>query len=264
MDSRKTNLYLAEIPPFVGPLNSDPFTSVTPLITDGQGNFKITVKRLTASARQRRDRLFSRWAVVCSQDGIWQWLSAARYADSVAVRWRLPAESPRSKKGLSGFSANREYENDLDELGIASVTVNIVLDQLIHDSSGPHRKAFVFGGRTWFLDKAYVSTLDRTLRETARRHIIVSAIILVAPAGRFPESRYARQLAYPGATPAGIYVMPNLTSRDGFMAFAAALDFLCQRYSRPHGRHARIDNWILGNEVDSGWVWTNAGEQTAL
>jgi hypothetical protein len=59
--------------------------------------------------------------------------------------------------------------------------------------------------------------------------------------------------------------MPNFTSADGVRAYGAALDFLARRYSGPPERavHGRIHHWILHNEVDAGWVWTNAGEKTA-
>ena len=68
----------------------------------------------------------------------------------------------------------------------------------------------------------------------------------------------------PLAMAAGIYVMPNVSSEDGLDAYAAALDFLARRYSRPDSRYGRIHHWIMHNEVNAGWVWTNAGEKTAL
>ena len=47
-------------------------------------------------------------------------------------------------------------------------------------------------------------------------------------------------------------------------AYAAALNYLAERYSRPDGKYGRLHHWIMHNEVNAGWVWTNAGEKTPL
>jgi hypothetical protein len=58
--------------------------------------------------------------------------------------------------------------------------------------------------------------------------------------------------------------MPNVSDADGLAAYAAALDFLARRYSKDDGQFGRIHHWIMHNEVDQGWTWTNAGEKSAL
>src|SRR3546814_13579993 len=40
--------------------------------------------------------------------------------------------------------------------------------------------------------------------------------------------------------------------------------FLARRYSRPDERYGRVHHWIIHNEVDAGWVWTNMGEVDTL
>jgi hypothetical protein len=42
------------------------------------------------------------------------------------------------------------------------------------------------------------------------------------------------------------------------------MDFLAKRYSRPDNRYGRIHHWIMHNEINAGWIWTNAGDKTAL
>jgi hypothetical protein len=39
---------------------------------------------------------------------------------------------------------------------------------------------------------------------------------------------------------------------------------MAERWSRPDGKYGRVHHWIVHNEVDAGWVWTNAGEKSAL
>jgi hypothetical protein len=53
--------------------------------------------------------------------------------------------------------------------------------------------------------------------------------------------------------------MPNLTTPEGVHAYRAALAFLAKRYAG--GPHGRITHWILHNEVDQAFAWSNMGEQ---
>jgi len=52
--------------------------------------------------------------------------------------------------------------------------------------------------------------------------------------------------------------MPNMTTIESTQCYAAALDFLAQRYSKPG---MRIAHWIIHNEVDGGSHWTNMGDK---
>ncbi|WP_226801818.1 DUF5722 domain-containing protein, partial [Alkalilimnicola sp. S0819] len=70
-------------------------------------------------------------------------------------------------------------------------------------------------------------------------------------------------LQHPDMDPAGIYSMPNMTNPASVNCYAAALDFLASRYSRPDAKYGRINHWIMHNEVDAGWVWTNMGDKPA-
>ena len=52
--------------------------------------------------------------------------------------------------------------------------------------------------------------------------------------------------------------MPNMTTIESTNCYAAALDFLAERYSVPN---MRIAHWIIHNEVDGGSHWTNMGDK---
>jgi hypothetical protein len=126
---------------------------------------------------------------------------------------------------------------------------------------GAGRTAFEYGGRTWYTDDRATAGLEATLLEAAKRRLLVSAIILVPKPPRDPESAsYERLVGHPDAVE-GIFAMPNLTSELGLQAYAAALDFLAARYSRQEAPHGRIHHWIMHNEVNSCWTWSNAGEK---
>ncbi|MCS6776528.1 MAG: DUF5722 domain-containing protein [Chloroherpetonaceae bacterium] len=254
-------LLLAEVPLYldVTNLNRTSLPLCVPLSPDARGRFVVRVAR----NRDGNDRLLSRWVVVQRTRTGWQLMSHARYPDTVHAQWRLPVEKPRNRKGIGALWVNRPMR-DLDELGLSAATVNILLNALVRTRPGPGRVPFLHAGRTWYADAGYLAQIDMTLQEAAKRQMIVSAIILVAQAHQSPDPEYGRILAHPDADPTGIYVMPDLTSRQGVTAYAATLDFLARRYSRPDNRYGRIHHWILHNEVNAGWIWTNAGEKTAL
>ena len=229
-------------------------------LSRASGTFASGIARHTDDGR---DRLYSRWAIARETDAGLALLSHARYADTVAARPGL-AEAPlRGRKGLGGFSPGRPVE-DVTDLGIAAVTVNIILDHFMRTAPGDGRTAFAHGGRTWYTDDGAVAHLDNTMRGAAGFGVVVSAIILLNQAKGAAEGDFRRIVAHPDADPAGIFVMPNLTSAEGVAAYAAALEFLAERYSRPDGEFGRIHHWIMHNEVNSGWVWTNMGEKSAL
>jgi len=98
----------------------------------------------------------------------------------------------------------------------------------------------------------------------AQHRCIVPTIVLIGQPGNSPVDDFSRLLAHPGAHPSGSFTMPDVASEAGLTACAAALDFLAARYSRPDNRNGRIRHWIMHNEVNAGWIWTNAGEKTAL
>lgn len=254
--STTTPLWIAETPIWadVTDLRDAPF--MAPVKQAGPG--RITVPRREGA----HDRLTSRWAIVRRAGPRLEAMAAARYPDDVEAVQTLPAERPRSKKGLGGFGPWGDITSDLDDLGITSATINVLLNGLVSTTPAPGFTPFPYAGRTYHISDEAVRGYDRALAETGRRHIVVSAIILLAQGYNAPEGSWSKLTAHPDAHPTGIFVMPNMDSAEAVMAYAAGLEYLARRYSRTDGRYGRIHHWILHNEINAGWMWTNAGEKT--
>jgi len=261
--TQKGDLFLVQVPMFANATELKEFPFVAPIRAEQNGEFSTSLDRFQRRDEREQDRLLARWAVVRKTGDGYQLLSSARYADDVQAKWDVPEEKPRTKKGLGGFWIGRPFQ-DLDDMNISSVTVNVSLNGFMRLSGETGQTGFSYAGKTWHVDDRAVAHLDQTLLEAAKRGIIVSAIILVNPIRASPDKAWAKLVAHPDADPAGIYVMPNVSDEAGLEAYAAALDFLAQRYSRPDRKYGRIHHWIMHNEVDAGWEWTNAGEKTAL
>jgi hypothetical protein len=254
-------LLLVEVPLSTEVVEGETFSFTQPLKVASGGRFTVIVPRQGKGG----DRLLSRWAVARKKPGNtgYELLSHLRYTDTVQPRAKLPEEKPRNKQGIGGLSLGRPL-SDLDDLHLSAATVNIVLSSLLSATPGEGWTPYQYQGKTWYSNNGQVEQLDKTLTEAAKRHIVVSAIILVGQAGNAPAGSFSRLIAHPDADPSGIFAMPNLTSEEGVRAYGAALDFLANRYGRADNKYGRIHHWIMHNEINAGWVWTNAGEKTAL
>ena len=252
-------VYLCEVPMF-RELTEKDFLTVQRV--KGPKKFKADFDRYAEVDGQRYDRLYSRWVLAQKSQNGMLICSHGHYADDVKAKYDLPHEVPASKKGIGGFGANR-FASDLDSLDITSVTVNMWLGFM---SLTPSDDAipFDYNGRTYYADRKAIEGFDKTLRYTAARDVIVNAIVLIAPERSFADKAAGRLFEHPDFDPAGIYTMPNMTTLESLNLYAAAIDFLASRYNRPDKKYGRIHHWIAHNEVDAGWVWTNAGIKTPL
>lgn len=256
------NIYIAEIPPHRDLAQMEAFDPAFPVPT-GKTDFTVTIPRHTPAGDHQSDRLLSKWVIVGKDNARFRLLSHARYADAIRPLYRLPDEKPSTKKGIGGFSAN-QFTGDLDSLGITSVTVNMWITQMMRSKPSDQTIAFEYGGKTYYADKGWVEHQDRTLLEAARRNIVVSSIILIDKAVNCPDKEIGKIFEHPDCDPSGIYSMANMTTARGVEYYAAAIDFLAKRYSYPDKKYGRIHHWIIHNEVDAGWVWTNMGEKDSL
>lgn len=252
-------VYLCEVPMF-RELTEKDFLTVQRV--KGPKRFKADFDRYAEVDGQRYDRLYSRWVLAQKSQNGMLICSHGHYADDVKAKYDLPHEVPASKKGIGGFGANR-FASDLDSLDITSVTVNMWLGFM---SLTPSDDAipFDYNGRTYYADRKAIEGFDKTLQYTAARDVIVNAIVLIAPERSFADKAAGRLFEHPDFDPAGIYTMPNMTTLESLNLYAAAIDFLAERYSRPDKKYGRVHHWIAHNEVDAGWVWTNAGIKTPL
>ncbi len=211
------------------------------------------------------DRLLSRWALAQKVEGEseWRWISAARYAeDPEPVRNPEPL-LPANRKGIGALSMGRPVQ-DLDKLGVGSATVNFHLSNVLRTTPTADTQPFVYMGREWHAVQSTLRNWDAALLEAAKRNIVVSAILLVPHAHQFSDRAVGQMVGHPEADRAGIFAAPNLENPEGALAYSAIIELLAQRYCRSDGKYGRVSHWIIHNEVNSGWVWTNAGERSAL
>lgn len=245
--------FLGEIPPFVDMFKVEKVENKTPL---SNGSFNVQLDRYVTIGDYEYDRLLSKWAIYkegASKDEI---VSHARYAnvDKIHVKQSVEAIPLKSKKGLGGLINHGFLASDLDDLGIASATINIPISHFMHLSQQEGDIPHTYGGRTYYFNEGYMkSSFDAVLAQTSERGISVAGILLVPPTG--DAGTLLKHPDFNGIAP---YTMPNMTTIESTNCYAAALDFLAERYSDPN---MRIAHWIIHNEVDGGSHWTNMGDK---
>ncbi|WP_200979895.1 DUF5722 domain-containing protein [Echinicola sp. 20G] len=265
LDKSGIEYVLAEVPVYSDATQTNELEVIQELNLDNEGIFNISMDRFIERNGFTYDRLLSKWIILKKIENCYVTASHARHPDSISSQYNYEFEPPRTIKGIGGYSADRAAPTtDLDDLDISSATINIWVNKFYKSSPAPHHIEHNYLGKTYYFDKNILAGYDRSFLEAAKRNIEVSAIILVDKASDSPDKRIGNILQHPDCDPSGIYSMPNVTSPEGVQFYAAVIDFLADRYMRPDKKYGRIHHWIVHNEVDAGWVWTNAGDKSSL
>lgn len=228
-------------------------------LPDESGSFKAEIQELTIEEALRR-----KFAVVWYDrygKKAEKLFTPLRYVDSIQSRNDYQEEKPKNRKGLGDYNT-RKPQSDIDDLDIGSVTVNIVLGDILATRSELIKGAEThhYAGRDWYVNPGKVRQLDETLKAASKKDLIVSAILLLPQASGFLDKDLGKTMVHSKADPSGIFTMPAMNQAEGVVAYAAIIDYLAQRYHRADKKFGRIHHWIIHNEVNSGWVWTNAGD----
>lgn len=252
---------LAEVTPYNQLTQTAKFQNVTSL---NSPSFSVVVERFVTRDGYKYDRALSKWLIIKAGSTTDEVVSHARYADEISASRNLPAQKPTGRKGLGGYGASRGFQTDLDDLQISSATVNVAFTDFMYLNSRANAIEHTYGGKTYYFDQAKVAALDKTFQTAFSKNIVVAAIILVQKASQCADPEIGKLLQHPDYTSEGIYTMPNMTNAASFNCYAAALDFLANRYCRADNSYGRIHHWIMHNEVDAGLTWTNMGNTPML
>lgn len=162
-----------------------------------------------------------------------------------------PFPSPPNKKGIQV-----QMVDDAVSLGIHHATLNVSLGALFHLAERPNSTKCTFENRDLFINDAYVRSLDAQIKPLSDAGVIVYFIVLAYPT---KDATKDRQLLHPKAKADGKYNIAafNTATPDGIWLYRALIDYLAVRYSGAHPELGRVWGWIIGNEVNSQWLWYN-------
>lgn len=182
-------------------------------------------------------------------------LIAVLISGVVAAESRYVEDYPAaaSRKGLQV-----EMVDDALALGIKHAAINVNLSQLVDPSRRSEPPHWSAGGETFHFNEAALKRLDQQIKPLSDRGVIVNLIILTYVSGNEQTDRLMLHPNFDPAAPNRLGAF-NCTTEDGRKWFEATMGFLAERWSRPDRRYGRAVGFIIGNEVNSHWWWSNQG-----
>ncbi|HEV8541822.1 MAG TPA: DUF5722 domain-containing protein [Verrucomicrobiae bacterium] len=163
-----------------------------------------------------------------------------------------PFPTPASKKGLQV-----QMVDDALALGVRHAALNVNFGQLLtFETNNIHAR---YRGADFWFSRGYVNHLDAQIKPLSD-HGVVVALILLNYAGS--DATLNRVLLHPRYDPGAPNHLSafNTSTPEGARALGACVEFLAERYSS--NEHGRVWNYIVGNEVNSHWFWSNMGRVT--
>lgn len=164
-----------------------------------------------------------------------------------------PFPQPASIKGLQV-----QMVDDAIALGIHHAGINFAINGLYAKPDTTNGIEWTSEGKRYQFNRSYVEALDRQIKPLSDAGIVVYAILIAYPTG---SSEIDRVVIHPKADADRKYTVGafNVETPDGRAWLQAALELLAHRYSRRDAENGRVWGWIVGNEVNSHFLWHNRG-----
>ena len=210
---------------------------------------------------QGNDRLYYKYYLI-SKKGL---VKGPIYPSDITPERSVEKFSADTKKGLLGESLEMAKDTgskytafnlDLPHLFIAGE------DQEGNPIDNIKRGAYSwdFQGKTYFFNKGYVDSIDSQVKEYTKADIGVTLILIAWNSSQWNwKADYPTALLYEGGSDKGTIVGVNTSNEEGAKYWMAAVEFLAERYSRADKKYGRINNVVVGNEIDYAYDYNNIG-----
>ncbi len=175
------------------------------------------------------------------------------HAQTSGSRYTEPYPSAASKKGLQV-----EIVEDALTLGVKHAALNFNLCQLVDPSPRADSASWETDGERFAFSRSYVEQMDRQIKALSDRGVLVNLIVLAYQSADEGVNRRMLHPQYDRKAPNRLGAF-NTVTEEGRRWFTASLEFVAERWSRPDQAHGRMVGYIIGNEVNSHWWWSNMG-----
>ena len=181
---------------------------------------------------------------------------SAASAAQVQSRYNEPYPAAASKKGLQV-----ELVDDALALGIKHAALNFNLCQLIDPHGGANSATWETGGRKFHFNRRYLEGMDDRIKVLSDHGVLVDLIVLTYQSADSDVNRIMIHPRCVANAPNHLGAF-NSATEEGRQWLSATLEFCAERWSRPDREHGRVAGYIMGNEVNSHWWWSNMGRVT--
>ena len=177
-------------------------------------------------------------------------------AEVIPSKYAEPYPVAASKKGLQV-----EFVDDALALGIKHAALNLNLTQLYAREGSGETVTYRFEGADFHFRRDYLEDMDARLKPLSDAGVLVNLIVLVYASGNAAVDQVVLHPNYATNAPNHLGAF-NTVTPEGRRWLSACLEFLAERWSRPDRQFGRVVGYIIGNEVNSHWWWSNMGRVT--
>ena len=229
-----TNFYLLELAPYED--NIANHRNIAYIPKSGELKFKIPL-----NSGKKDDRLYNKFLVCVWTGNTYAIVSDVIYVTNpeAAATNQTAYKEPLSKKGLL---IELPQLADAFQLGVHNVIINIPFDTIIGKGID-----YEYDGETYHFDKGVVAAYDKTVSMFSNKSMNVTAILLNRYTDKAPELFYQGKQASSDV----FYYNFNAKTEAGYKYIKAIASFLAERYGGTNSDHGRIQNWIIGNEINN-------------
>ncbi len=221
--------------------------------TSADGHFSVTLPRF----HQGRDRLYSHFRVRQGESFI-PGVCYATELNGIAA-YDYPFPQAHTIKGLQVHDVA-----DAIQLGVAHAAQNLNQPTVMLSKPSETTITYQMDGQEFYFDGVFFEDFDRRVKELSSHGVTVYLILLNSAGwgGLQLEPEMRDKLIHPNYDPEGFISAFNVMSETGLAHYKAFVEFVAERYSRDDKRYGRVSGYIIGNEVDAAWIWSNAGEKS--
>lgn len=234
--------------------------------TLANGAQTMKIQRFSADERDSgRDKIFDKFYLIAGGEvGADVFLRGGRILAGPRFVVDFPSKNTearvakRSIKGLEVFDVA-----DAKNLGVVHAARTIDLCWLLQERENPAETVeFRCDDKVYRFNKAAVDEYDAFVREATAAEMEITFVLVLWG--------HRRHLAPPGTIHPDFevwldapwtlsIVAPNLTNREGCDRWRALFEFLGDRYLRRDRKFGFVSNFVVGNELNSSYIWNNCG-----
>jgi len=150
--------------------------------------------------------------------------------------------------------------DDALALGIHHAGININLTALVDLEKKPGNPKRVVDGYEFSFNEAYLKSLDSEIKPLSDKLVLVYLILIACPSKNpaidalviHPDARQDHKYSVGGF---------NADTSEGKAWLKAASMEIAARWSDARSKNGRVWGWIVGNEVNSHFMWYNMGKK---
>lgn len=237
---------------YVATVGPNPARVLSSVQTRAEGGV-ITLARMG----QNNDRIYSRFEV-CADGEI---------ADGVCYVTDIAADVPENTADypqppiIKTLGAPPELSRKLDiQQGRYDISLPGIMSTVPTQDTIPYE----FNGKTYYFLRSRIEGIDEQMKSVP----ITTMILLNAPRtfGSTGEQALLDKVIHPDFDweyPSAFISAFNTETEEGLNYYGAFVEFLVERYTRPDKKYGCAVGAIISNEINSQYVWGNAGEKTA-